>query len=271
MPELPEVETTRRGIEPALRGRHFIGAKVRQPALRWPVPDNLARLIEQQPILAVKRRAKYLLLELPAGHVLIHLGMSGRLRVAPAGTPLRKHDHVDLLLDDGQLLRLQDPRRFGAVLWQAHPLEAHPLLAQLGPEPLGADFDGDWLYRRSRGMKSPVKNFIMDQKVVVGVGNIYASETLFLAGIHPQRPAGRISLARYQKLVRCIREVLQDALASGGTTLRDYVSPDGSPGYFSLSLRAYGRADQPCPRCGAPIRRRLIGQRASYYCADCQR
>ncbi len=271
MPELPEVETSRRGISPALLGRHLSGAIVRQPQLRWAVPAALDTIVRGQPVLAVKRRAKYLLLELPDGHVMIHLGMSGRIRVAPAGTPVLKHDHVDLLLDDGRCLRLNDARRFGAVLWQPHPLETHPLLRHLGPEPLEDDFSGDWLHARSRGLRGAVKNFIMDQRTVVGVGNIYASESLFRAGIHPARPAGRISLARYRALAGCIRAVLEDALASGGTTLRDYVSPDGSPGYFTLSLDVYDKAGKACPRCAAPIRRRVIGQRASYFCAGCQR
>lgn len=271
MPELPEVETSRRGIAPALQDRRFSGAVVRQPSLRWPVPVDLDLKVRDQAILAVRRRAKYLLLELPNGHVIIHLGMTGKVKVVPAETPLLKHDHIDLCLDNGQVLRLNDSRRFGAVLWQPHPLETHPLLAHLGPEPLGDQFDGDWLYTRSRGLKAAVKNFIMDQKTVVGVGNIYASESLFRAGIHPSRAAGRISLARYQHLASCIRQVLQDALERGGTTLRDYVSPDGSPGYFSLDLAVYGRTDQPCSRCDSRIQRRVIGQRASYFCPACQR
>ncbi len=271
MPELPEVETSRRGIEPALRGRRFTGAVVRQPRLRWPVPDALPALLRDQPIIGVHRRAKYLLIELPDGHLILHLGMSGRIRVAPARTPVCKHDHVDLLLDNGTLLRLNDARRFGAVLWQAHPLLAHPLLAHLGPEPLSAQFDAAWLYQRSRGLRLAVKNFIMAQKTVVGVGNIYASEALFHAGIDPRRAAGRISLARYGALVEAIRSVLTEAIARGGTTLRDYVSPDGSPGYFKLDLAVYDQAGKPCPRCHQPIQRCVIGQRASYFCSGCQR
>ena len=271
MPELPEVETSRRGIAPALIGRHLTGAVVREARMRWPVPADLGARVAGQAILGVHRRAKYLLIELPAGHVLIHLGMTGRIRVAPADTPALKHDHVDLLLDSGHCLRLNDARRFGAVLWQAHPLADHPLLAGLGPEPLGADFDGTWLHRRSRGLKLAVKNFIMDQKTVVGVGNIYASESLFRAGIDPRRAAGRISLARYEALAENIRDTLNEALAAGGTTLRDYIGPDGAPGYFTQSLRVYDRQGRACPRCGEPIRRLIIGQRASYFCSGCQR
>lgn len=271
MPELPEVETTRRGIAPALAGRRFAGALVREPRLRWPVPADLSEQLAGQPIQAVERRAKYLLIRLPPGGLILHLGMSGRLRVLPAATPLLKHDHLDLLLDDGQILRLNDPRRFGAVLWQPGEALAHPLLAGLGPEPLDPAFDGAWLHRRSRGLTCASKIFLMNQKVVVGVGNIYASEALFRAGIDPRRAAGRVSLARYQQLASAVREVLAAAISRGGTTLRDYVGADGAPGYFKLALDVYERAGRPCPRCTAPIRRAVIGQRASYFCPRCQR
>lgn len=271
MPELPEVETTRRGITPALQGRHFTGAVVRESRLRWPVPAELNERLAGQAVEAVNRRAKYLLIQLAEGGLILHLGMSGRLRVLPADSPLHKHDHVDLCLDDGQVLRLNDPRRFGAVLWQPGDALEHPLLAALGPEPLSAAFDGDWLHARARGLSLACKNFIMNQRVVVGVGNIYASEALYRAGIHPRRPAGRISAARYRRLATAIREVLEAAIARGGTTLRDYVGADGAPGYFKLALDVYERGGLPCPRCAAPIRRELIGQRASYYCGSCQR
>ncbi len=271
MPELPEVETTRRGILPALQGQRLLGADVRETRMRWPVPDDLSTLIENQPVIDVKRRAKYLLIELPHGDMLLHLGMSGSLRVVPADTALRKHDHVDLLIDNGQVLRFNDPRRFGLLLWQPREAGPHPLLAKLGPEPLSDAFNAQALYQRSRGLKGAVKNYIMDQKTVVGVGNIYASEALFRAGIHPRRAAGRISLSRYQALEQHIRDVLEDALDSGGSTLRDFLRPDGAPGYFVQSLKVYDRAGQPCLHCATPIRREVIGQRASYFCPQCQR
>ncbi|MGJ8668143.1 MAG: bifunctional DNA-formamidopyrimidine glycosylase/DNA-(apurinic or apyrimidinic site) lyase [Oceanococcus sp.] len=271
MPELPEVETTCRGIWPALKGRRFLGADIRQARLRWPIPEDLSHCIEGQNIVSVQRRAKYVLIELPNGHIIIHLGMSGRLRVVAASTPVLKHDHIDLLIDSGDVLRLNDPRRFGSVLWQDGPWQAHRLLSQLGPEPLADDFNGEHLYPRAQGLRSPVKAFIMDQKTVVGVGNIYASESLFRAGIHPRRAAGRISLARYKSLAEHIKNVLDDALAAGGTTLRDYTSPDGSPGYFVQSLDVYDRAGQACNHCEQPIQRLVIGQRASYFCPSCQR
>ena len=271
MPELPEVETTRRGILPALMGRRLIGAEVREARMRWPVPDDLSTRIENQQVIDVKRRAKYLLIELPHGDVLLHLGMSGSLRVVPAETELRKHDHIDLLIDDGMVLRFNDPRRFGLLLWQARAAGPHPLLAKLGPEPLSDAFNAQALYQRSRGLKSAVKNFIMDQKTVVGVGNIYASEALFRAGRDPRRAAGRVGLGRYQALEQHIRDVLEDALDSGGSTLRDFLRPDGAPGYFVQSLKVYDRADLPCLNCATPIRREVIAQRASYFCPQCQR
>ncbi len=271
MPELPEVETTRRGIWPALQDRHLLGADVRQAQLRWPIPADLSSLVENQPVLSVQRRAKYLLIELPHGHIIIHLGMSGRLRVVPSDTPLQKHDHIDLLIDSGKALRLNDPRRFGSVLWQTGHWQEHALLAALGPEPLDPGFTGDWLHQRAQGLRSAVKNFIMAQKTVVGVGNIYASESLYRAGIHPRRAAGRISLTRYRALAGHIKDVLDDALAAGGTTLRDYQSPDGAPGYFVQSLDVYDRAGLACNACASPIQREVIAQRTSYFCRQCQR
>lgn len=269
MPELPEVETTRRGIAPHLQGRSIVSVVVRQPKLRWPVAPEVAAL-RRVPVRAVRRRAKFLQLDLPVGQVLIHLGMSGSLRVLPAAQPPGKHDHVDFLLDDGCLLRFTDPRRFGSILWAARPGH-HPLLDALGPEPFDAAFDGEYLFRLSRRRRVPVKQWIMDNKVVVGVGNIYAQESLFLAGIHPSRQAGRISLARYQRLSEVIREVLGAAIEAGGTTLRDFTSADGKPGYFSQSLRVYGRGGLPCPACGAELRAGRHGQRATVWCQSCQR
>ncbi len=271
MPELPEVETTRRGIEPHVKGRRVTGVVVRQRRLRWPVPRALERALPGQVIRAVERRAKYLLLVTDAGTAIVHLGMSGSLRLVPADSAPGPHDHVDLVLDDGNCLRLTDPRRFGALLWTRTDPTRHRLLRDLGPEPFDAAFDGAWLYRRSRGRRVAVKSFLMDSHTVAGVGNIYANEALFLAGIHPARPAGRISRQRYERLAKSVRDILQQAIARGGTTLRDFVGGDGRPGYFQQTLRVYGRAGEPCMQCGAPIRATRIGQRSTFYCPRCQR
>jgi len=271
VPELPEVETTLRGVRPYLEGRRIERLAVRDARLRYPVPADLGAALAGQRIHGLRRRGKYLLLDLDRGNLLIHLGMSGSLRMLPASTQPGPHDHIDLILADGPCLRLRDPRRFGAFLWLASPAEAHPLLAHLGPEPLGDGFDGDYLHRVSRGRRSAVKPFIMDAGIVVGVGNIYANEALFLAGIHPNRAAGRIGLDRYRTLAGRIRAVLAAAIEQGGTSLRDFVQEDGSPGYFAQSLQVYGRGGEPCPTCAAPIRQRRIGQRSSFYCPRCQR
>ncbi|MDQ3205777.1 MAG: bifunctional DNA-formamidopyrimidine glycosylase/DNA-(apurinic or apyrimidinic site) lyase [Pseudomonadota bacterium] len=275
MPELPEVETTRAALAPHLEGRRIESLVLRRGDLRWPIPPEVARLLPGQRIERVRRRAKYLLLDTAAGSALLHLGMSGSLRVVPADTPLRTHDHVDLRLeragdDPGRVLRFNDPRRFGCLLWQA-PGESHPLLQGLGPEPLSDDFDGDHLFRLSRGRRAPVKSFLMDQATVVGVGNIYAAESLFLAGISPTRQAGRVSRGRYALLAASVKAILAHAITRGGTTLRDFISPDGAPGYFEQELSAYGRGGQPCPVCQAPLKQRSIGQRASVWCGRCQR
>lgn len=269
MPELPEVETTRRGIAPHLEGVSIVRVNVRQPQLRWPVPAEVINLRRAR-VQAVRRRAKFLLIDLPTGQMLIHLGMSGSLRVLPSGTPAGKHDHVDIELSSGQILRLNDPRRFGSVLWADTP-DHHPLLDQLGPEPLGPDFDGAWLAARAAGRRQSVKTFIMDNHTVVGVGNIYAQESLFLAGIHPSRQAGRISRARYDRLAETIREVLTRAIQAGGTTLRDFTRADGQPGYFAQALAVYGRGGEPCLVCGTSLRATRHGQRATCYCPECQR
>jgi formamidopyrimidine-DNA glycosylase len=271
MPELPEVETTRRGIAPHVVNHRVTGVVVRQKRLRWPVPPALARDLPGQTLHAVERRAKYLLLRADTGTVILHLGMSGSLRVLPAGTPAEKHDHLDILLDNGRCLRLTDPRRFGAALWCAGDVMQHPLLRALGPEPLDDDFTGEYLFARARRRKGAVKQFIMDGKVVVGVGNIYASEALFLAGIHPGRAAGRISRDRCDRLAAAIKEVLAASIRAGGTTLRDFVGGDGKPGYFSQQLRVYGRTGEPCLTCGTPVRQVITGQRSTYYCPRCQR
>lgn len=270
MPELPEVETTRRGIAPHLEGHRITGVLLRRPDLRWPIPPEISTLLPGQVIEAVERRAKYLLIETAAGTALLHLGMSGMLRVLPGETPPGKHDHVDITLDSGRVLRFTDPRRFGALLWQM-PGQTHELLQGIGPEPLTDDFDGDVLWRASRGRKAAVKTFIMDNAVVVGVGNIYASEALFAAGIDPRRPAGKISRARYARLAAEIKRILAYAITRGGTTLRDFLAPDGAPGYFFQELSAYGRTGEPCHACQTPIRVVTLGQRASFFCPICQR
>ncbi len=270
MPELPEVETTRRGIEPQLCGQCIAAVVIREHRLRWPVRSDLPELLRGQVIHAVRRRAKYLLLELANGTLILHLGMSGSLRIVPPATPVQRHDHIDIVLASGACLRLRDPRRFGAVLWTDADPAGHALLRDLGPEPWSADFDGDYLYARARGRRLAIKAFIMDAHTVVGVGNIYASEALFDAGIHPARAAGRVSRARLQALRNSIRQVLEQAIAAGGTTLRDFQNSAGRPGYFRQQLKVYGRAGQPCQGCGREIIQRLIGQRSSYYCATCQ-
>ncbi len=290
MPELPEVETTRLGLLPHVEGRRVAGVVLHRPDLRWPIPDAICSALPGQRIHAIRRRAKYLLFDTDVGSALLHLGMTGSLRVLPRDTPLRPHDHVEIALEGaggvpGPVLRFNDPRRFGCLLWQA-PGETHPLLAGLGPEPLsdaldvaafdgaafdGAAFDGDYLFARSRGRRAPVKTFLMDQAVVVGVGNIYAAEALFMAGISPLRAAGSVSKARYRVLADAVKAILNHAIRRGGTTLRDFISPDGAPGYFEQELLAYGRGGEACPRCGRSLRQALIGQRASVWCTRCQR
>lgn len=271
MPELPEVETTRRGIAPAVEGGRVEALVVRQRRLRWPVPRALDRELPGARIATVGRRAKYLLFSTDRGTALLHLGMSGSLRLLDDPGPAGAHDHVDLLMACGTVLRFNDPRRFGALLWTRRDPGLHPLLRHLGPEPLGPAFDADYLAGRARGRRAPIKHLIMDSRIVVGIGNIYASEALFTAGIHPARAAGRVSRDRLGRLVEAIRAVLDDAIAQGGTTLRDFRGSDGAPGYFALSLRVYGRAGEPCPACRTPVRHRVLGQRATYYCPACQR
>jgi formamidopyrimidine-DNA glycosylase len=268
MPELPEVETTRRGIAPYLMQRVITGAVVRQPQLRWPVPP-LGRLLVGQRVQTVERRGKYLLIHLEPGTLIIHLGMSGSLRLLPAGSPPRLHDHVDILFGE-QCLRLHDPRRFGAMLWTDDDPLAHPRLRDLGPEPLSTGFDGAYLHDVAQRRRVAIKTLLMDGQVVVGVGNIYATEALFRAGIHPQRSCRRISRPRLERLVGEVKSVLDYAIARGGTTLRDFLNESGQPGYFAQELFVYGRAGQPCKRCGTRLKTRAIGQRASAYCPSCQ-
>jgi formamidopyrimidine-DNA glycosylase len=271
VPELPEVETTRRGILGAVRGRRIERAVVRERRLRWPVPADFERRVSGRQVVDVSRRAKYLVMELDHGALLIHLGMSGSLRMLPPETPLLTHDHLDLLLDSGRCLRFNDPRRFGTVQWIDGDPSTHELLRNLGPEPLGDGFGVDYLVEKARGRKVAVKQFLMDQRIVVGVGNIYASEALFRAGISPRRAAGRVGRARFEWLVPAVRDVLGDAIREGGTTLRDYVSADGNPGYFRQKLYVYERSDEPCRICSTPIRHIVQGQRSTYFCPTCQR
>lgn len=270
MPELPEVETTRRGLTPHLLSRTITGVTLRRPDLRWAIPGEITERLPGQRILGIERRAKYLLLDTTPGSALLHLGMSGSLRVLPASTPATAHDHVDIVLDSGCVLRFNDPRRFGCLLWQTAGT-THELLRGLGPEPLSAQFNGEHLFARSRGRSAPVKTFLMDQAVVVGVGNIYAAESLHAAGIAPARAAGRISLARYALLADAVKQILAHAIERGGTTLRDFINPDGAPGYFEQELQVYGREGERCRRCDTPLRSLRLGNRASAWCVRCQR
>lgn len=271
MPELPEVETTRRGIAPHIQGQTIERVNIRQPRLRWPVPLDIAEFLPGQRLQRVERRAKYLLLAFEQGTLIMHLGMSGSLRILGSATPAQKHDHFDLAFANGVILRLRDPRRFGAVLWTDAPPAEHPLLQALGPEPLDDDFDGVYLQHRAKTRRVAVKNLIMDGNIVVGVGNIYANEALFKAGIHPGRACNRIALPRYLQLTEAIKQVLEQAIAQGGTTLRDFQQEDGRPGYFAQQLQVYGKAGEACPRCTQPIKVRVIGQRSTYFCSHCQR
>lgn len=269
MPELPEVETTRRGIAPSVTGAAVTDVRVRDARLRLPVPAVLHERLVGGAILAVRRRAKYLLFDLPAGGLVVHLGMSGSLRIVPSELTPGAHDHIDLVLGD-IALRYRDPRRFGLFAWSDAGGDAHPLLAGLGPEPLGDDFDGAWLHRETRKTRVAIKQAIMDARRVVGVGNIYASESLFRARINPLLPASRLGPQRCARLVGTIRETLTEAIAAGGSTLRDFVGGDGQPGYFQQSYFVYGRDGEPCRVCGHSISRTVIGQRATYWCPVCQ-
>lgn len=270
MPELPEVETTRRGIAPHLLGRRIVACNIRDARLRWPVAPELAHTLPGQTIHAVTRRGKYLLLTLDRGELILHLGMSGSLRIVRSDTPPTKFDHVELALASGDCLRLRDPRRFGAFIWTS-AAALHPLIKDLGPEPLSDAFTGAYLHARARGRSRSIKEFIMDARIVVGVGNIYANEALFEAGIDPARAAGHIATARYGRLANAIGATLTRAIAAGGTTLRDFYGADGAAGYFSHELQVYGRAGAPCPRCARALRQRVIGARSTFFCTACQR
>lgn len=270
MPELPEVETSRRGIAPWLEGMRISRVIVRERRLRWPVPVEIDRKLPGQVIHAIRRRAKYLMLDTDAGTLLLHLGMSGSVRIIDEDEPPAKHDHVDIVTADGKALRFRDPRRFGSMLW-TKDAGKHPLLRDLGPEPLSDDFDGDYLWEAARGRRISIKQFIMNASIVVGVGNIYASESLFLAGIHPKRRADRVARPRMRLLTKSIRSVLSQAITAGGTTLRDFYGGDGEPGYFRQQLEVYGREDEPCRRCRTGISMLVLGQRSTFYCRNCQR
>lgn len=270
MPELPEVETTLRGIQPHIVGKKVSKVIIRNPKLRWPIPVDLADLIEGKKLLEIKRRAKYLLLKFSNGAVLWHLGMSGNLRIVDSKAEIKKHDHVDVVFSQACILRFNDPRRFGCVLWEDGPVEENLLLAHLGPEPLDDVFDGTYLFARSRKSKKPVKTWIMDGKVVVGVGNIYANEALFAARIHPLRKANKLSQKQCDYLVAEIKRILRYAIQRGGTTLKDFVGGDGKPGYFAQELKVYGRGSEPCSICGKVLTEKNIGQRTTVYCTACQ-
>lgn len=270
MPELPEVETTRQGIAPHIQGKKINRVIIRNRRLRWPVTPRLEGFLTGQTIHAIHRRAKYLLFETARGTMILHLGMSGSLRIVGKGDAIKKHDHAEWQFNHGKILRFNDPRRFGSIHWTSCPASRHKLLAPLGPEPLEDAFDGEYLFRQSRARKIAIKNFIMNSHVVVGVGNIYASESLYLAGIHPKRAAHRISKQRYEKLACDIKQVLNAAIESGGSTLNDFIKPDGEPGYFQHHFRVYGKAGEPCESCGGPIRQITLGQRSTFFCPNCQ-
>lgn len=270
MPELPEVETSRRGIVPHIEGQKLTKLIVRNPSLRWPIPDDLPARLSQHLLVSISRRGKYMLLNFDHGTALMHLGMSGSVRVLDGNIPVAKHDHFDMVFKNGRILRFNDPRRFGALLWAGDSPETHPLVAHLGPEPLSDDFCTDYLFKKSRGRHLAIKQFIMDSKVVVGVGNIYANESLFLAGINPNRAAGKVSRARYERLVAIVKEVIAKAIEMGGTTLRDFTQADGKPGYFKQHLRVYGRGGEPCENCQSALRETRHSNRATVYCVNCQ-
>ena len=271
MPELPEVETTRRGIAPHIENNTISAIIVRNRNMRWPIPKGLNSKLKNQKIISVTRRAKYLLIKTDVGTLILHLGMSGSLRILPTTEAVEKHDHFELQFNDGICLRLRDPRRFGAVLWTKEDPLDHKLLINLGPEPLNKEFNAVLLFQKSRKRKTSIKQFIMDAKIVVGVGNIYASEALFLAGINPNRLAGKITKKHSLDLTRAIKKILTQAIKQGGTTLKDFTASDGKPGYFQQKLKVYGRKNEPCLSCNKPIKQITLGQRSTFYCTHCQK
>ncbi len=270
MPELPEVETILCGLKPHFEGATIQDVVVRFPTLRWPIPATLKNDLVFQHIESLQRRGKYLLMRVNSGTLIIHLGMSGSLCIVQRTTPIKAHDHVDIIFSDEKILRYNDPRRFGAILWtKEDPLE-HSLLKSLGVEPLQFDFTAQYLKKKATGRRMPIKSFIMDSHVVVGIGNIYAAESLFLANIHPAMPSGQLTITDCERLVESIQQILQSAINQGGTTLKDYVNSDGKPGYFKQQLNVYGRAGLPCPRCQKSLQRLTLGQRNTVFCGDCQ-
>ncbi|SOD40788.1 DNA-(apurinic or apyrimidinic site) lyase [Nitrosovibrio sp. Nv4] len=277
LPELPEVEVIRRGIAPQLEGHCIAAVTIRNPNLRWPVPLDLGQTLCGLKIGKVMRRGKYLLFDCGKGTLILHLGMSGSLRLLPASstasaiTAPQKHDHVDLILENGMTLRFKDPRRFGAMLWSPAEVCCHKLLAQLGPEPLTDAFNGNLLYKKTRGRSASIKEVLMNSRIVAGVGNIYANEALFRAGINPTTAAGRLGVTRCERLARAVKEILSLAIEAGGSSLRDFVGSDGNPGYFQQQYWVYGRTGQPCRKCGTKIEQIKQGQRSSFYCPHCQR
>jgi len=271
MPELPEVETTRLGIAPHISGQTIKNVIVRNKNLRWPITATLKKDLLGQQFQKIDRRGKYLLCYTDHGCMIMHLGMSGSLRIVDKNIKPEKHDHLDILFTSGRVLRFHDPRRFGSIIWTKKDPLQHKLIKDLGPEPLSSDFNGAWLYKRSRKRTQAIKNFIMDSHNVVGVGNIYASESLFLAGINPKRKAGKVSLERYERLAKAIKKILKQSIKQGGTTLRDFVNGEGKPGYFQQQLNVYGRAGQPCKKCKSMIKEIKLGQRSSFYCSTCQK
>jgi len=270
VPELPEVETTCRGIAPRLIGQRIVRVEVRNPKLRWRVPNTLVTQLPGQVVRTVTRRAKYLLLATDAGTAILHLGMSGSLRVVAAAKPPGKSDHVDLVLASGDCLRLRDPRRFGSLLWTTQDPLSHKLLVDIGPEPLTPEFSGEYLHRATRGRSRAIRDLLLDSHIVAGVGNIYANEALFSAGIRPTRAAGRLNATECKKLAQAIRTTLKRAIRVGGTTLRDYHASDGEPGHFQLTLKVYGRTGDPCRVCQTTIRLARLGQRSAFFCGKCQ-
>ena len=271
MPELPEVETTRRGIEPFLLNQKVRKINIREFQLRWPIPKDLDKKVKNTVVTAVRRRGKYLLVSLGSGHLIAHLGMSGSYRVLEQATSPEKHDHFDLILGSGTTIRYRDPRKFGALLWTEERPEQHPLLRSLGPEPLSDAFNADDFYTVLQKRKAPIKTSIMDSKLVVGVGNIYANEALFASGIHPKRAANRIGRERVALLCQAIKSILANAIEQGGTTLRDFSGSDGNPGYFKQVLNVYGRAGEPCVTCHSELKEIRMGNRSTVYCGQCQR
>lgn len=271
MPELPEVETTKNGISPYVVNKPITKVIIRNPQLRWPIPQVIKKTLAKQRIESITRRSKYLLCQTTKGHLILHLGMSGRLQIVDQDKPVGKHDHFEIHFHDQTILRFTDPRRFGAILWTQGDPQQHQLLAKLGPEPLSEDFSTEYLFERSRKHRIAIKSFIMDAQIVVGVGNIYAQEALFLAGIHPKRAANQVSVTRYQQLVITIKQVLTAAIEAGGTTLRDFRWGENKPGYFQQQLNVYGRADQTCIQCGSILKLIRLNQRSTVYCPKCQR